>query len=50
MDVGSVRKDFPTVRNGKGVLVNGETKIEPGDIVVVFCHGAPISKIEKYFK
>lgn len=38
------------VRNGKGVLVNGETKIDPGDIVVVFCHGAPISKIEKYFK
>ena len=38
------------VRNGKGILVNGETKIEPGDIVVVFCHGTPISKIEKYFK
>ena len=38
------------VRNGKGILVNGETMIEPGDNVVVFCHGTPISKIEKYFK
>ena len=37
------------VRNGKGMLVNGDTKIEPGDIVVVFCHGADISRIEKYF-
>ena len=38
------------VRKGKGILVNGETMIEPGDNVVVFCHGTPISKIEKYFK
>jgi trk system potassium uptake protein TrkA len=37
------------VRNGKGMLVNGDTQIEPGDIVVVFCHGADISRIEKYF-
>ena len=37
------------VRDGKGMLVNGDTQIEAGDIVVVFCHGADISRIEKYF-
>ena len=37
------------VRDGKGMLVNGETLIQAGDIVVVFCHGTEISKIEKYF-
>jgi len=37
------------VRDDKGMLVNGETQIQPGDIVVVFCHGTEISKIEKFF-
>lgn len=37
------------VRDGKGMLVNGDTQIQSGDIVVVFCHGTDISKIEKYF-
>ncbi len=37
------------VRGGKGLLVNGETLIQAGDIVVVFCHGTEISKIEKFF-
>ena len=37
------------VRDGKGMLVNGETLIQPGDIVVVFCNGIDISRIEKYF-
>lgn len=48
--------DFPVeaelggiVRDGKGLLVNGSTLIEPGDIVVVFCHGTDISRIEKFF-
>ena len=48
--------DFPReaelgglVRDGKGMLVNGETQILAGDIVVVFCHGTDISRIEKYF-
>ena len=48
--------DFPReaelgglVRNGEGMLVNGETQIEPGDVVVAFCHGTDISRIEKYF-
>jgi trk system potassium uptake protein TrkA len=48
--------DFPReaelgglVRDGKGILVNGDTQIQPGDIVVVFCHGTEISRIEKFF-
>ena len=48
--------DFPReaelgglVRDGKGILVNGDTQIQPGDNVVVFCHGTDISRIENYF-
>jgi trk system potassium uptake protein TrkA len=48
--------DFPReaelgglVRDGKGILVNGETQIMPGDVVVVFCHGTEMSRIEKFF-
>ena len=48
--------DFPReaelgglVRDGKGILVNGDTQIQPGDIVVVFCHDTEISRIEKFF-
>ena len=37
------------VRNGVGMLINGNTQIEPGDNVVVFCHDTDISKIEKIF-
>ena len=37
------------VRNGEGLLVNGDTVIQAGDNVVVFCHGTEISRIEKYF-
>ena len=37
------------VRNGKGMLVNGNTQIMPGDNVVVFCQDTNISQIEKYF-
>ena len=37
------------VRNGVGMLINGNTKIQPGDDVVVFCQDTNISKIEKYF-
>ena len=36
------------VRNGKGMLVNGNTQIQEGDEVVVFCIGN-IQKTEKYF-
>ena len=38
------------VRNDEGQLVNGNTQIEPGDIVAVFSHGISMSKIEKFFQ
>lgn len=37
------------VRDGEGMLVSGSTKIMPGDIVVVFCHGVNMKQIEKLF-
>ena len=37
------------IRNGEGVLVTGDTLIQPGDHVVVFCLGMMIKKIEKFF-
>lgn len=36
-------------RNGKGMLVNGDTQIRPGDHVLVFCLSGAIHKIEKMF-
>lgn len=38
------------VRNGVGHLVSGMTRIEAGDVVVVFCHNINMTKIEKFFK
>ncbi len=37
------------VRHGEGILVSGGTQIEAGDIVVVFCHGINMDKVEKFF-
>ena len=37
------------IRNGEGVLVTGDTLIQPGDQVVVFCLSMMIKKIEKFF-
>ena len=37
------------IRNGEGVLVTGDTLIQPGDHVVVFCLSMMITKIEKFF-
>lgn len=37
------------VRDGRGMLVNGNTVICPGDRVVVFCISGVIHKIEKLF-
>ncbi len=37
------------IRNGEGVVVMGDTLIQPGDHVVVFCLSMMIKKIEKYF-
>jgi len=38
------------VRGGKGILVNGNTQIQAGDSVMVFCHRHTLDKVEKYFK
>ncbi len=37
------------VRDGVGHLVNGDTRLLPGDHVVVFCLSGSIHKIEKLF-
>ena len=37
------------IRNGEGILVTGDTLIQPGDHVVVFCLSMMIKKIEKFF-
>ena len=38
------------VRNGTGMLVNGNSQILAGDSVMVFCHEAKLNQIEKFFK
>lgn len=37
------------VRKGKAILIYGDTIIEEGDHVVVFCPNSTINKVEKYF-
>lgn len=38
------------VRGGKGALVSGNTQIEAGDTVVLFCHDVNMKKLENFFK
>ena len=38
------------VREGKGILVTGNTQIMAGDSVLVFCHKHHLEKAEKFFK
>lgn len=38
------------VRNGTGMLVNGNSQIQPGDSVMVFCHEQKLNNVEKFFK
>lgn len=38
------------VRDGQGILVSGNTRIEAGDTVMVFCHEHNLKTVEKYFK
>jgi len=38
------------VRDGQGMLVNGNSQILEGDSVMVFCHDQDLRKIDKYFK
>ena len=37
------------VRNNEGFLVSGNTQIEAGDSVVVFCHNVDMKKVERLF-
>ena len=37
------------IRNGEGVVVMGNTQIQPGDHVVVFCLSMMIKKVERFF-
>ncbi len=37
------------VRDGVGMLVSGNTRIQAGDSVVVFCHNVNMKKLEKLF-
>lgn len=37
------------VRDGEGMLVSGNTQIQAGDTVMVFCHNVEMKKIEKFF-
>ena len=38
------------VRGKQGILVNGNTQIQAGDAVMVFCHRHTLDKVEKFFK
>ena len=38
------------VRAGEGILVNGDTQIINGDIVVIFCKSHVIRNLDKFFK
>ena len=38
------------VRDGVGMLVNGNSQILAGDSVMVFCHDQKLNNLEKYFK
>ena len=37
------------VRGGKGVLVSGNTQIQAGDSVMVFCYALNMKNVEKLF-
>lgn len=37
------------IRNGQGMLISGNTVIEPGDHVLVFCLSGAIHKVERLF-
>ena len=37
------------IRDGQGIIIYGNTQIQPGDRVVVFCLSSSIQKVERYF-
>ena len=38
------------IRDGKGIIIYGNTQIQAGDRVVIFCLSSQIQKVEKYFR
>ena len=50
MDLPSEANIGGIVRAGEGLLVNGDTQIIPGDLVVVFCKSHVIRNLERFFK
>lgn len=38
------------IRNGEGFIVAGDSIIQPGDLVIVFCIASAIRKVESFFK
>ena len=50
MDLPSEANIGGIVRAGEGVLVNGDTQIIAGDLVVVFCKSHVIRNLERFFK
>lgn len=38
------------VRDGQGILINGNTQIQAGDVVMVFCHEQDMKRVEHFFK
>ena len=38
------------VRNGKATLINGNTQVQEGDLVVAFCLQGEIKKLDRFFK
>ncbi len=38
------------IREGKGMLVSGQTQLQAGDKVVVFCRAQYLKKLEKFFR
>ena len=45
-----MEEKFATIRNGKGMNVTGNTMIQAGDHVIVFCLEHVLKKLEKYFR
>ncbi|WP_370649578.1 TrkA C-terminal domain-containing protein [uncultured Muribaculum sp.] len=37
------------IRDNKGMLINGDTILVPGDHVLVFCLSGALHKVEKLF-
>ena len=50
MDLPSEANIGGIVRAGEGLLVNGDTQIIQGDLVVVFCKSHVIRNLERFFK